>query len=151
MLNFSEIKCVGCTACASVCPKNIIDMKRNSEGFQYPLVESTSECIECGLCEEVCPVLNFRQETKFQQKGLIAQIKDEKIRHDSTSGGMFSAIALSVLDNNGIVYGAAFNESFEVCHMGISDKEDLWKIRGSKSCLPIAILCFIKNLIFSSF
>ena len=132
MLNFSEIKCVGCTACSSICPKGIIKMERNAEGFHYPYVETTSECVDCGLCEKVCPVLNNQAEDKFEQKGLIAQITDEQIRKESASGGMFSAIALSVLAEQGIVYGAAYNDNFEVCHIGISRKEDLWKLRNSK-------------------
>lgn len=132
MLNYSEIKCVGCTACASICPKNIIGINRNKEGFQYPYIENVSACIECGLCEKVCPVLNFKPESKFEQKGLIAQITDEAIRRESASGGMFSAIALSVLAENGVVYGAAYSDNFEVCHIGISNKEDLWKLRNSK-------------------
>ena len=132
MLEFSEIKCVGCTACASVCPKNIIAMKRNEEGFQYPYIEDAYKCIECGLCDKACPVLNSKPENKFEQKGLIAQIRDEKIRSESASGGMFSAIALSVLAENGVVYGAAYNDSFEVCHISVSDKEELWRLRNSK-------------------
>jgi coenzyme F420-reducing hydrogenase beta subunit len=132
MLNISEIKCVGCTACSSVCPKNVIRMKRDAEGFQHPIVETAEACIECGLCDKVCPVFNFKEETFFEQKGLIAQITDEKIRRESASGGMFSAIALSVLDEGGVVYGAAYNENFEVCHIGISRKDDLWKLRHSK-------------------
>lgn len=132
MLNFSEIKCVGCTACASICPQNIIQMKRDAEGFLYPFVENSAACTECGLCSKACPVLNFQEETPFVQKGLIAQITDEQIRQESASGGMFSAIALSVLDENGIVYGAAYNDAFQVCHIGISDKADLWKLRHSK-------------------
>ena len=132
MLNFSEIKCVGCTACASACPQNIIQMQRDHEGFLYPFVANSEACTECNLCISVCPVLNFQEEIPFPQKGLIAQITDEKIRRESASGGMFSAIALSVLAENGIVYGAAYNDAFQVCHIGISDKADLWKLRHSK-------------------
>lgn len=132
MLNLSEIKCVGCTSCASVCPKNIIGIRRNEEGFQYPYIQDTAECNDCGLCESVCPVINIKPDTKADQKGLIAQINDEQIRRESASGGMFSAIALSVLEENGIVYGAAYGDDFEVCHVGITSRDDLWKLRNSK-------------------
>ena len=132
MLNFSEIRCVGCTACSSACPKNIIEIRKNLEGFQYPYLKNNTECINCGICENVCPVLNAKPEMKFDQKALLAQITDEEIRRESASGGMFSAIALSVLDQGGIVYGAAYVENFEVCHIGVSNREELWKLRNSK-------------------
>lgn len=132
MINFSEIKCVGCTACSSVCSKNVIGIKRNSEGFCYPYIALGSECTECGLCEKVCPVLNCEEETAFEQVALISQIVDENIRRESASGGMFSAIALSVLEEGGIVYGAAYVEGFKVCHIGVSDSENLWRLRNSK-------------------
>lgn len=132
MINHSEIKCVGCTACAAICPHNVIAMKRNPEGFPYPVIENIAACINCGLCEKVCPVLNVKTERVFEQKGLIAQITDEQIRQESTSGGMFSALALSVLMDDGIVYGAAYDQNFQVCHIGVSKKEDLWKLRSSK-------------------
>lgn len=132
MINISEIKCVGCTACASACSKNVISIKQDDEGFYHPHITSASSCVECGLCEAVCPVLNFTPEVQVDQTALIAQIKDESIRRESASGGMFSAIALSVLNEGGIVYGAAYNKSFEVCHIAVSRKEDLWKLRNSK-------------------
>lgn len=132
MINVAEIKCVGCTACVSVCPKGVLEMTRDAEGFQYPSIKDEAKCIQCDLCKKVCPVINLNNEEKFEQKGLISQIKNEDIRRESASGGMFSAIALSVLDEDGKVYGAAYDEDFNVCHIGISDKSDLWKLRNSK-------------------
>ena len=132
MINLSNIQCVGCTACASICTKSVIEMQKNDEGFLYPCIKNQDDCIDCKLCETVCPVYNYKQEEEVEQYGLIAQITDELIRKESASGGMFSAIALSILDEGGIVYGAAYNDNFEVCHVGISSKDDLWRLRNSK-------------------
>ena len=46
-------ECCGCTACASVCPRDAISMKPDVMGFLYPSVDEAN-CIECGLCEKVC-------------------------------------------------------------------------------------------------
>lgn len=54
-------KCCGCTACASVCPKNAIEMVEDNEGFKYPKVDKT-KCINCNLCEKVCPYINKKKE-----------------------------------------------------------------------------------------
>lgn len=58
---------------------------------------------------------------------------DEKVRMKSTSGGVFSVIAeyfISIL--NGVVYGAAFNEHFEVHHIRVESLEEICALRGSK-------------------
>ena len=45
---------------------------------------------------------------------------------------MFTAISDYVLENNGIIYGAGFNEDFVVCHQRASTKEERDMLRGSK-------------------
>lgn len=46
-----KLNCTGCTACASICPKNAIEMRADGMGFKYPTIDSTL-CIECKLCEK---------------------------------------------------------------------------------------------------
>lgn len=125
-----KAKCCGCTACKSICPKDAIEMFEDEEGFLYPKVNK-EKCINCGLCEKVCPVLNANEEKK-EQKAYIFQNCDDKVRRESTSGGAFSAIAEYVLEKNGIVYGAMFDENFKVIHNAVEKKEDLYKFRNSK-------------------
>ena len=48
--------CCGCTACASVCPKQCITMQEDEEGFLYPVVNA-SLCI-IAICVKKC-VLNY--------------------------------------------------------------------------------------------
>lgn len=50
--------CVGCTACAEICPKKCIQMKPDEEGFLYPVVDK-SRCVECNACNMVCPIQNL--------------------------------------------------------------------------------------------
>lgn len=58
--------------------------------------------------------------------------KDLDIRTHSTSGGAFSALAEEVLNHNGVVYGAGFDENYHVRHMRIISVEELKNIRGVK-------------------
>lgn len=92
----SKEDCCGCTACKNICPKNAIEMVSDEEGFLYPKVNK-KKCIDCGLCKKVCPVINKKNIEKKAQKAFIVQNKNEKIREQSTSGGVFSAIAEYVI------------------------------------------------------
>lgn len=123
-------KCCGCTACKSICPKQAIIMKEDEEGFLYPIIDKT-KCVNCGLCDKVCPI-NKSKEEKKDQHAYIFQNKNDKIRKESTSGGAFTAIAEYVIKNNGIVYGAIFDENYKVIHTGIDKIEELYKFRNSK-------------------
>lgn len=122
--------CSGCTACLHVCPKQCISMKQDEEGFLYPVIDK-SLCIECGLCEKVCP---FDKPSYKNENPIVyaAYLKDKSQRMQSTSGGIFYAIAKWVIEQNGIVYGAAFDDNFKLKHIGVDSIDDLQRLRGSK-------------------
>lgn len=122
--------CCGCEACVQRCPKQCISLKEDEEGFLYPIVNK-DECIDCGLCEKVCPVIN-QNERHNPIKVLAAKNKDENIRLKSSSGGIFTLLAESILDENGIVFGACFNDKWEVTHGYTETKEGLSAFRGAK-------------------
>lgn len=123
--------CCGCSSCATVCPKQCIAMEVDSEGFLYPLVDQ-DVCISCGLCKKCCPILQEKKNSSYIEKAFVGYAKDEDIRMRSSSGGLFSIIARKVLSENGVVYGAAFDNDFTVHHIGINSLIDLEKLRGSK-------------------
>ena len=126
----SKNKCTGCTACKNICPKNAISMKVGYDGFLYPEIDQ-SKCINCGLCKKTCPVINTKSNESIN-KCYVGYAKDEDIRFNSSSGGIFTLLANYVLDNNGIVIGAAFDENNKLNHIAITNKEGLEKLRGSK-------------------
>lgn len=123
--------CCGCSACATACPKQCISMEEDNEGFLYPIIDK-NKCIDCSLCEKVCPILHAKPEEKKTQRAYIVQHKDAKVLRESTSGGAFTAIAKWVLDKGGVVFGAGFNEDFEVIHQPVESYEELNKFRNSK-------------------
>ena len=125
-------KCSGCGACFNACPISCIEMKRDEEGFLYPVIDKT-QCIQCGLCESICPIHNEHGKVEEKKTKTFACInKNEEIRMKSSSGGAFSAFAEYVLENDGVVFGAGFNEKFMVCHQLCQSKDDLDKLRTSK-------------------
>lgn len=132
MINISKkSECCGCHACVNVCPKNCIEMNVDYEGFWYPIVDK-DKCVECNLCEKVCPVINTQSENKFNTIAYACKNKNKEVRLNSSSGGVFSSLCEYVISNNGIVFGAAFNENFEVEHMEATILKECIKFRGSK-------------------
>lgn len=131
LANYSS--CVGCTACRSVCPMQCVEMKKDNNGFEFPEFADITSCIDCGACEGVCPVLiEKEQKSANVPVAYSAFSKDEKVRMDSSSGGIFSEIAKNILVQNGVVFGAAYNEGFEVEHCCVDNEEELCKLRGAK-------------------
>ena len=61
-----------------------------------------------------------------------AYSKNEEIRYSSSSGGIFTHLAENVLSNNGVVFGAMFEENFNVVLNYINTVDELQKLRGSK-------------------
>ena len=123
-------QCCGCSACLHICPNHSLSFREDKEGFLYPQVD-TATCIECELCEKVCPVLNQGEE-RMPLKVYAAKHADDEIRMKSSSGGIFTLLADQIIDKGGVVFGARFNENWEVVHDYTETKEGLAPFRGSK-------------------
>ena len=123
-------KCCGCSACVQRCPKQCINFREDNEGFRYPYID-TDKCINCGLCEKVCPIINQYNE-KVPTKVYAAINTNEKIRMQSSSGGIFTYIATKVIEEKGVVFGARFDKNWEVKHDFTENIEGLSAFRGSK-------------------
>ena len=105
-------------------------MINDNEGFCYPIVDE-SICINCNLCCKVCPQINSKDTEKSFDVYALSH-PDSNILIKSSSGGAFSLLAEWVLLNNGIVFGAAFDENWDVKHIYIDKISDLDKLRRSK-------------------
>lgn len=124
-------ECCGCCACVQACPKECIIATVDNEGFLYPEID-LQKCVNCGICENVCPIICKQDELKIMPDCLVAYAKDDTVRKNSSSGGLFWTIASDILKYAGVVYGAAFDQDFLVHHVRISSIEELKKIQGSK-------------------
>ncbi|MBR1739686.1 MAG: Coenzyme F420 hydrogenase/dehydrogenase, beta subunit C-terminal domain [Ruminococcus sp.] len=77
--------------------------------------------------------MSIRAENSFPKpKAYAARIKDLSKRDLSQSGGLFAALSDTVLREGGVVYGCAFDESFNAIHMRADTPELRDRMRGSK-------------------
>ncbi len=131
--------CCGCGACENICPKNAISLNEDEFGYVFPKINST-KCINCNLCKKVCPISNMPK-VKYPQKCFAAYAKDKHIHESSTSGGIAAVFSKHVINQSGVVYGAAYcNDT--VKHIRVDNFADLKKLQGSK---------YVQSYILSTF
>lgn len=123
--------CCGCRACEQICPKHCITMNPDIEGFLVPRVDGTV-CVDCRLCVAHCAQISLNLRQPELQKVYAAKNIDAEVQMNSTSGGIFDALAKEVLAKGGTVYGCAWNNKLEAMHIGINTDEELKNLHGSK-------------------
>ena len=125
-------ECVGCSACASACANKSIVMKRDFRGFYHPSIDYET-CVYCKVCESVCPVINQKVTIDSNELETYAAYSlQDKIRKESSSGGVFTELAECIIKDKGVAFGASFDSNFSVHHIFVDRVEDLRKLRGAK-------------------
>lgn len=96
----------------------------------YPRIDENL-CINCGVCVKHCPIMSD-VETSRNPEVFAAKYTNSDIVFKSTSGGVFMALALSIIDKNGVVFGCAYDENLVAKHIAVEDKANLKKLQSSK-------------------
>ena len=125
--------CCGCAVCHDACPKKAISMVTDREGFRHPRIDPRL-CIQCDICEKVCPVLQHTEAKRAEYASpqcYAVNHKNYEIRFKSTSGGVFSALAMQIYRENGYVGGAVSTPDGPK-HIISNDPDDLERLRRSK-------------------
>lgn len=138
--------CCNCDSCTQICPKDAIYKITDKHGFVFPNINH-EKCIDCGLCQKACAYQHI-EEHDTPLEVYAATIKDSNLKHKSSSGGIFAAIAKKILLMGGIVYGAVMernNGRFEIYHKGIEDIAELHRLQGSKY-VQSEIRCSFKEI-----
>lgn len=133
-------ECCGCAACANICPVKAISMRPDVLGFPYPVIDD-EVCVHCGLCDRVCA---FQPIDPRINKPLAYALRHKNMEEltKSQSGGAFAVLSDCILALGGVIYGAAFDESFQVVHTRAVNQQERDKMRGSKYVQSITTECF---------
>lgn len=129
-----RLDCTGCSACSCICPVKAIQMMQDEEGFQYPKIQYDI-CIHCEACERICPALSGQKQYAKRlerPEAKAAWTKNPETRLMSTSGGLFTELATTFLQEGGYVAGAIYSETFQVEHFMTDDPADIARLRQSK-------------------
>lgn len=124
--------CCGCEACVQACPKQCISFIQDSQGFYYPSVDAAT-CIDCGLCDKVCPILNVKYYHLPSSTPVYATYnKNSYQRKTSSSGGVFELLATYVIEKKGVVFGAVFDDDWNVKHCYADNLSQIEELKRSK-------------------
>lgn len=127
----SEELCSGCGACVNVCPQKCISMKRNNQGFDYPVIDA-GRCIDCKQCDKVCDSVQNGFDDRSPQVYSITMKNDDVSLEKSSSGGAAYALSKRFIETGGVVFGAAYSETLQVDHVCVYNISDLRRLQGSK-------------------
>lgn len=122
-------RCTGCSACEAACPVGAIKMQLNAEGFYSPVIDSI-KCISCSKCLRTCPLDKKIGQPK--KKSYYGWHNNPDVRFNSSSGGVFRALADNVLSKGGIVYGAVYSDDIRSVVFGDSEHFSMEQIQKSK-------------------
>lgn len=140
----NKVDCTGCSACAAIC--HHLTMTMDDEGFRYPQLDPVG-CNSCAQCRQICPMsadnnTEIRQHPGPVNMDTLAQSeypqvfaawnKNDAVRKESSSGGVFSLLANQVIAVGGLVVGAGFTDDLQLRHILVDKIESLQILRGSK-------------------
>lgn len=123
------ISCTGCFACKNICPKGAITVGYDRYDKSIPKVDE-SKCVNCGACMKVCPV-NRPVEKRRAEYSVAVWSQNSQDQQLSSSGGAAAVFSRWILNNGGVVFGAASLDK-TVKHIKVETEEELEKLRGSK-------------------
>lgn len=136
MANINTItNCFGCGVCATACPKDIISIIQNREGFYVPYITNIDVCIDCGICLRVCSFVNEGLATESPKPihSYAAWSQDASIRKQCSSGGIGFEIGRTLIANGYKVCGVRYDAEKGIAeHYISSSEEELKQTIGSK-------------------
>ncbi len=123
--------CTGCKSCFNACRFGAISFVKKENGFEFPTI-NFEKCVNCGNCQKACPIFNNSVLPKESLNAFACKSKSISVKLSSSSSGVFFLIAEMVLDAGGVVFGASWDDSRSVKHIGIYSKEELPLLLKSK-------------------
>lgn len=141
-------KCVGCSACADICPQRAITLKDHLSHMSAEIDEE--KCVKCGACYNICQVAHPipRQASIEWFQGWSS---NSEIRKNGTSGGIGGELARSFVAKGGHVCSCIFEDG-EFRFKLTNNPNDLAAFAGSKyvKSTPHGIYKQIRKILYKN-
>lgn len=124
-------ECIGCLNCYNLCKFGAVNLKEDRLGFVYAEIDE-NKCTGCNMCKNKCPILAKQTKNVVINECYACKNKNDNVRLKSSSGGMFYALAKNIISQNGVVYGAGYDENLNVIHKRINKVKSIEELMGSK-------------------
>ena len=138
--------CYGCGVCAASCPRKIISIVLNKDGFYEPRIANSKDCVECGICMDIC---SFQyKDCELEERYIeawAAWSNDEDVRRKCSSGGVAFAIGRQLINEGYKVAGCRYNVDKQIAeHYIASTMDELIQSTGSKYIQSYTVDAFRK-------
>lgn len=133
--NVSSISyCYGCGVCSASCPKKIISIVLNRDGFYVPSIDDASNCIDCGICLDVCSFKHSERACNTMPiKSWAAWSNDDRVRRKCSSGGIGFEIGKQLIEQGFKAVGCRYDiEKQRAEHYIATTVEEFVQSIGSK-------------------
>lgn len=110
--NISHIhNCYGCGVCAASCPKNVIEINLNGDGFYEACVVDADRCIQCGICMDVCAFNHSELSLSdvCPLRSWAAWSNDKDVRKKCSSGGIGFEIGKQLIEHGYKAVGCRYD------------------------------------------
>ena len=114
--NISFVKgCYGCGVCAISCPKQIIIIRLNEDGFYEPYISELDKCINCSQCLSVCAYLNDEITLSSNEiEAYAGWSKDETVLNRCSTGGVAYEMGKMLLAGGYKACGVKYNVDLDL-------------------------------------
>jgi coenzyme F420-reducing hydrogenase beta subunit len=131
----ADIKdCYGCGVCVAACPRRVLELRHDKNGFYAPMMVNEKACTDCGICRNVCSYVDDALAVNQSvQEWHAMWSKDAEVRSNCSSGGVAYELAKKAIEEGYVVVGVRYNaEKHRAEHCLCETVEKLKATRGSK-------------------
>ena len=148
---FPPDRCTGCMTCIEFCSPKALKPVIDEYGILRVKLDNAL-CIHCNRCSDICPVLHAASWSRPKEEPLVfaAWAKEQTIRQQGATAGIFGALAAEIVRNGGCAFGAV-QEGVRVLHRCCETSNELSFLQGSKyqqgniTGIHAAVLALLKN------